>query len=328
VKRYWVIAPCDSTKKEVFEKAWEYDLQNGTIAVGWKELGDVSKLDRSELEAKYRDAHPEAARNIVSLEVNELWAFFHEVSPGDVVIARRGIKKIAGIGTVIGTAYHDDNKGKERVDHLTEHYYPNFVNVRWERKEIKLSQVVFSQVTINEILEDKYRSLLESPPEEEEALRVESEPKTHWEAIFYIVKAGNLLGYDTYVADPSKSAFGKKLGEIAKLSEVPSILRSAPEISRVDVIWYKPVPPYFFFEVEEAGTMRDALHRLYNAMAFDARFFVVSPVENRVKFEKWLATAPYKEYEERYNFHTYSELFDFYRVVAKFSSMRERFLKL
>lgn len=32
-------------------------------------------------------------------------------------------------------------------------------------------------------------------------------PQSHWEAIYYIVKAGNLLGYKTYVADPSRAAF-------------------------------------------------------------------------------------------------------------------------
>jgi hypothetical protein len=43
MKRYWVIAPYDSTQTQIFNKAWEYDLKNGTIAVGWKDLGDVSE---------------------------------------------------------------------------------------------------------------------------------------------------------------------------------------------------------------------------------------------------------------------------------------------
>jgi hypothetical protein len=175
---------------------------------------------------------------------------------------------------------------------------------------------------------------IEKPVEEHEEeegsplFEEEIEPQNHWEAIYYIVKAGNLLGFKTYVADPSKSAFEKKLGEIATLTEVPPILKSAPEISRVDVIWYRSMPPFFFFEVEDSGTMREALHRLYNAMAFDARFFIVSPIQNLSKFEKWVTTAPFKEFEERYNFRTYSDLFDFYKEVVKFTSMRERFLRL
>jgi len=168
--------------------------------------------------------------------------------------------------------------------------------------------------------------------EEEEGPTVfeeeEIEPRNHWEAIYYLVKAGNLLGYKTYVADPSRNAFGKQLGEIATLTEVPPILGSAPEISRVDAIWYRSTPPFLLFEVEDGGTMREALHRLYNAMAFDARFFIISPADNRTKFIKWVTTAPFKEFEERYNFRTYSELFDFYREILSFTSMQERFLRL
>ncbi len=169
------------------------------------------------------------------------------------------------------------------------------------------------------------------PPDEEEGpprFDKETVPQNHWEAIYYIVKAGNLLGFRTYVADTSRDAYGTKLGSLATLLDVPTILKSAPEISRVDVIWYKPTPPFFFFEVEDGGTMREALHRLYNAMAFDARFFIVSPIDNRSKFEKWVTTAPFKEYEDRYNFRTYLDLFDFYQEAMKFTATHKRFLRL
>ncbi|MCG2658967.1 MAG: hypothetical protein L6437_01815 [Kiritimatiellae bacterium] len=154
------------------------------------------------------------------------------------------------------------------------------------------------------------------------------EPQSHWEAIYYIVKAGNLLGYKTYVADPSRSAFKTKLGSIATLSEAPPILKSAPEIARVDVIWYRPTPPFFLFEVEDGGTMREALHRLYNAMAFDARFFVVCPIQNQPKFEKWVSTEPFREFKDRYNFRTYSDLFNFYNELSRFVATRQRFLRV
>jgi len=175
---------------------------------------------------------------------------------------------------------------------------------------------------------------VEKPPEiseEEKGVPVfeeEIQPQSHWEAVYYLVKAGNLLGFKTYVADPSRSAFEKKLGEIATLTEVPPVLKSASEISKVDVIWYRSRPPFCLFEVEHGGTMREALHRLYNAIAFDARFFIVSPIDNRSRFERWMRTAPFREFEERYNFRTYSDLFDFYKEVVKFTSMRERFLRL
>ena len=44
--RYWVIAPCDSKKVELFETAWAYDLRHGTIAVGWTELGECEIFEQ------------------------------------------------------------------------------------------------------------------------------------------------------------------------------------------------------------------------------------------------------------------------------------------
>jgi len=173
------------------------------------------------------------------------------------------------------------------------------------------------ETTTVEVIEDEI-SILEN----------DLEPSGHWEAIYYIIQIGKLLGYKTYVADPSREAFGKKLGDIADLSEVPSILKTAPEINRIDAIWYTHKPPFFFFEVEDGGTMREALHRLYNAMPFDARFFVICPGTNHDKFLKWVTTAPFKEFEERYNFRTYEELFDFYKEVKNYIDFRGKFLRL
>lgn len=152
------------------------------------------------------------------------------------------------------------------------------------------------------------------------------EPTNHWEAVSYIVRVGNLLGYKTYVADASKHAFDQKLGDLATLKEVPAILKSAPQIERIDVIWYSTRPPFYLFEVEDGGTMREALHRLYNATAFDARFVIVSPAENAAKFQKWVTTAPFKEFEDRYQFRTYDELFYFYRKARDYTQIKEKFL--
>lgn len=42
--RYWIIAPYDSKITKLFELAWDYDVKNGTIAIGWNELGNISKF--------------------------------------------------------------------------------------------------------------------------------------------------------------------------------------------------------------------------------------------------------------------------------------------
>lgn len=163
-KRYWVIAPADSTQAEVFDKAWEYDLMHGTIAVGWRELADASGLSRAELEARFQNVYGD----LISRDINAIWRFYHELSPGDVIIARRGTKKIIGIGEVAGRAFYDEARGRERVGHLTEYHYPNFVPVKWEQKLIDFDRIVFSFYVMYEIAEEKYRSLLEGVSDAEE----------------------------------------------------------------------------------------------------------------------------------------------------------------
>ena len=57
MSKYWVVTPYNSTLKDIFEKAWEYDLNNETIAVGWVEMGDVSKLDKRDFEVKFKKVY-------------------------------------------------------------------------------------------------------------------------------------------------------------------------------------------------------------------------------------------------------------------------------
>jgi hypothetical protein len=162
--KYWVIAPYDSTKAEVFDEAWHYDLRNGTIAVGWRQLGDVSKLDQSQLRARYKEVFGDT--RMLAKDCNTIWRFHHEISPGDVVVARRGTKKVVAIGTVKGAAFYDEKRGKERVAELSDDFYPNFIQVDWEAKEIEFDKIKFSWYTMYEMPEERYRELMgPAPPE-------------------------------------------------------------------------------------------------------------------------------------------------------------------
>lgn len=170
--RYWVIAPCDSQRQAIFDKAWEYDKQNGTIAIGWRGLGDISKVSRDELNQAYQRTYGPEAATSETRTCNLLWRFFHEILPGDRVIARRGRKRIVGIGTVTGSAFYDEAKAIDRVDRLSDHWYPNFISVHWETTtEIDLGTIALSMSTMYEIPEEKFRSLAEgSIGEEQEEL--------------------------------------------------------------------------------------------------------------------------------------------------------------
>src|SRR5437762_13394995 len=102
--RCWVIAPFANKNAGVFDKVWQFDLANNIISIGWSQLGDVSKMTRDELTENVAAAYPDTPNATKSLYVNMLWTFYPEISPGDIVIARRGRKTLAAVGKVAKAA--------------------------------------------------------------------------------------------------------------------------------------------------------------------------------------------------------------------------------
>ena len=228
--RYWVIAPYDSTKPEAFDKSWEYDLKNGTIAIGWHEMGDVSRMSNSELAEKYRQVYGE--RRSLTKDCNTIWRFYHEISPGDVVVARRGTKKIIGIGAVNGAPFYDEQKGNERVGNLTDDFYANFLSVKWEDKQVEFDKIVFAFFTMYEISEEKYRSLFEKgdPPEEENELDVEGRKEFVLEKYledFIVTNFDAIFGgqFELYVD-----------AEGSRGQQYPAIANDGTDVGRIDVL--------------------------------------------------------------------------------------------
>lgn len=156
--------------------------------------------------------------------------------------------------------------------------------------------------------------------------KIEIPELSHWDVMGILLKLGNRLGYKTYVANPSKKYEGQKLSELAKLQDIPEKFRGIRDMDKVDVIWFADKPPYYFFEVEDKGTMREALHRLYQAVGLEAKFLIVSPVENRSKFEKWINTEPYVNVKEKYQFKSYEDLVKFFEEAEVYYRLREGFL--
>jgi predicted Mrr-cat superfamily restriction endonuclease len=109
--RYWAIAPYESENPEIFDKVWQFDVDNNLISIGWGEAGDVSKMTRDELsnavDLLYGDTRPATK----ALFRNMLWAFYHEIVPGDFVIARRGRKVLMAASHQIGGLCPSEESG-------------------------------------------------------------------------------------------------------------------------------------------------------------------------------------------------------------------------
>lgn len=154
-----------------------------------------------------------------------------------------------------------------------------------------------------------------------------SQISTHSESQGIILELGQILGYETYVADPSKIYRGKRMEEVATCKDIPLEYQGIKNIEKVDVIWFGSASFCFFEVVDSIGTLNEALHRLFQALPLNAKFFVVAPEDHRTKFEKYMSESPYKAYKNKYYFRSYQELASFFELTKDFTEARKDFLR-
>ena len=154
--RYWVMAPVESKPRELFDKVWQFDFANNVISIGWKGLGDISQMSRDELSKAVASTYPDKPLQTKGLYTNMLWAFYHEMMPGDFVIARRGRKILAAVGKVIGPAIHDPARNPA-VGHL------GFLEVSWQGlpRDKSFTSIVFPMHTLAEFSEEQFHNVVE-----------------------------------------------------------------------------------------------------------------------------------------------------------------------
>lgn len=229
--RYWVIAPYESRYADVFEKAWDYDLKKGTIAVGWTTLGDISELDKDELRQEIADTYPGRTERSYTIDCNALWRFYHEIGVGDKIIARRGRMRMVGVGVVTGSAFYDEKKGRERVGNLTDVYYPNLISVDWEERSIEFDYLAFGMNTLTgPFNEDYYQDLVEGEgPEggEEEVVEPTSFPlESHLEE-FIVTNFDNIFGGSYELYEDPEGVVGR---------QYPVTNETGKTIGRIDIL--------------------------------------------------------------------------------------------
>ena len=158
---YWVIAPVEAKNSDLFDKVWQFDVANNVISIGWSELGDVSRMDRESLAAAIASTYANKPPTTRSLYANMLWSFYHEITPGDFVIARRGRKILAAIGRVTKPAEYAP--GKNPFLASSDHSHNNFLGVEWQAqpRDKAFGNVVFNMPTLSRFTEDQYRGLWE-----------------------------------------------------------------------------------------------------------------------------------------------------------------------
>ncbi len=162
--RYWVLAPVEASDPAMYDKVWAYDLANSTVSIGWQQLGDVSTLDKEELFESVALTFADKSRPTIGLIANTFWNFFHEIQPGDIIVARRGLMILSAIGTVIGNPNYNTIRKTTLTTSTHCHTHNNWLEVNWQEqpRNVSFGTPVFQMQTLTKIPEDRYLSLLES----------------------------------------------------------------------------------------------------------------------------------------------------------------------
>lgn len=132
---YWLYAPGEGAAR------WDEFYDRGVMALAWSKIGDLSAYETKEdlrqaLLVQYSD------KTSQKNSAHALWQLVHDVKPGDVIFAKRGMSEIIGRGVVVGD-YEYVQGGSD--------YYPNLRRVRWTHKGSWPRDKKFAQKTLTEV---------------------------------------------------------------------------------------------------------------------------------------------------------------------------------
>ncbi|MCD8322073.1 MAG: AAA family ATPase [Oscillospiraceae bacterium] len=114
---YWIYSPGDGSAN------WDEFYNAGIMALGWGDIGDLRKFaSKEEMRQKIKECYN--LNNSGTHTALATWQFVHEMEPGDIVFAKKGLHLIVGRG-VVESDYEFDT---------TRNYYKNIRQVRWTHK--------------------------------------------------------------------------------------------------------------------------------------------------------------------------------------------------
>ena len=123
----------------IHAKDEEIFLKGNKIAIGWREMGDLRKIEasRDSFKAKYDTVYPEAKKGSIATSAGMLYRFCYEIQPGDYVVFPSKSNREVNIGIVEGDYTYEP-----------EQRYANTRIVKWVKH---LPRTAFSQGALYEI---------------------------------------------------------------------------------------------------------------------------------------------------------------------------------
>ena len=114
---YWIYSPGDGAS------IWDECYNSGIMAIGWDRIGDLTAYES-------KDAMKQAMKDLINPEyswknaAHATWQFVHEMKPGDIVFAKKGMHIVIGRGVIESDYIFDSSRN----------HYKNVRRVKWTHK--------------------------------------------------------------------------------------------------------------------------------------------------------------------------------------------------
>jgi len=270
-------------------------LQKDVIAIGWKEIGDLSKIkaERDAFKEKYAQVYPNAKKGSIANGAGMLYRFACEEQVGDYVVFPSKIDRKINIGIVEGNYEYNP----DAVEYVQQH------KVKWLKH---LPRTAFSQGALYEVgsamsffsiknYSDEYLSALEknfkkedisNDSEEDESVGATADEIIESTKDFILKELSkNLKGYDLeqFVAD-LLNAMGYRTSVSAHGGD-----------SGIDITAYKDeLPPRILVQVKsQDGDIKESTIQSLKGAMRDGDYGLFVTLSNYTKnAQKYLDSTP------------------------------------
>ncbi len=103
VKRYWIYSPGEGAYR------WDECYSKGIMSLGWDEIGDFSAYASKEDMKQAMKEKIDPTRSFTNA-VHATWQFAHDMKPGDVIFAKKGMHILVGRGVVESEYIYDTDR--------------------------------------------------------------------------------------------------------------------------------------------------------------------------------------------------------------------------
>lgn len=147
-----------------------------------------------------------------------------------------------------------------------------------------------------------------------------------------LIELGNFFEFKTYTCDINKSFDNKKLKDLIDYSPMPEFTyREITDIiSKSDVIWFsknKLAFPKYIFEVEASTDFTNSMHKMYQLIDFDSRFYLIAPESRKQIFANRVEREPFNSTKNKFTFRSFEEVADLYFKSVEQNELKTKFIE-